>query len=120
MREILMMGGERQDGYFYIVGLMTCQNEIMDALETSSGKEWSVGRVDVEEVVREGKLRMEKGFFDGAMMLLERSALFGKLDDVETRQKGKLGQKGNDSVGKVVEQMLMELARNGEADCGCG
>lgn len=120
MGEIVMMGEEGQDRYFYTAGFLTCQNEIVEALETSSRKEWSVGRADIGEAVRGGEVIMEKGFLDGAMMLLERSVVFGKLDDVEIWQKGELGQRGNDNLTKAVEEVLMELARDGEADCGCG
>ncbi len=65
-------------------------------------------------------MRMAKGFFDGAMMLLERSVLFGKLDDVEIWRKGQVSVEGHGDLGKVVEEVLMELMKNGEMDCGCG
>lgn len=103
---------------------MTCQNKILAALERSSRQEWSIGNAEVKEAVREGNMRMEKGFLDGAMVLLERKVLFGRLDDVGVWQKAKAdvnGQKhAGNVVGKAVEQVLLELEKNGEMDCGCG
>jgi len=124
VREILMKGEEARNRYRYEAGIVTCQNKILAALERSSGKEWSIGVAEVKEAVREGNMRMDKGFLDGAMVLLERSVWFGRLDDVGIWQKAKAdvnGQKhAGNVVGKAVEQVLMELEKNGEMDCGCG
>ena len=98
VQELLMLGEEGGDSYFYAAEFMTCQNNILEALQTSSGKGWSIGRAEVEEAVREGEMRGEKGFFDGAMMLSEWSVLFCKLDDLSVWQKWKL-RKGYEDLG---------------------
>ncbi len=54
VRAMLLMPEQGRNRYFYAAGIITCQNEILLALETSSGKEWSIGRVEVEEAVKEG------------------------------------------------------------------
>lgn len=120
VREVLMKGEEVSDGYLYHVGIVTYQNEILAALQTSSGKDWSVGWADVEEAVREAEARMAKGFFDGPMLLLERSVLFGRLEDMEVWQVEKAGGDSHENLPNVVTQVLMELEKNGEMDCGCG
>ena len=118
--EILAMGEEGKDQYFYAAGFMTCQNDILKALTTSSRKDWSIGSAEVQEALREGEIRMEKGFFDGAMLLLERSMLFGETDDLESWQGRRVGCTDRESLEMVIGQVLTALERDGEMDCGCG
>ena len=59
---------------------------------------------------------MEKGFFDGAMVLLERYVLFGGLEELKHWE-----DKGEKSeLERVAKRVLEGLERNGKADCGCG
>ena len=118
--EALDMGEEAKNQYLYAARFLTCQNEILKALETCSGKKWTVGRADVEEALREGQVRMEKGFLDGTMVLLERSMLFGEIDDVESWQRQKIDLEGRKSLEQVVGQTLMDLEKDRGMDCGCG
>lgn len=76
--------------------------------------------MELEEAMREGEAMIVKGFFDGAMVLLERSVLFGRLDDVEIWRKGKAGSDGQENLAKVVERVWTELEQTGKMDCGCG
>ena len=115
-----MMGEEGKDKYFYAAEFVTCQKDILEALEVSCAKEWSVGKVEVEEAVREGEVRMKKGFLDGAIMLLERSILFGDSEGIKVWSDGSLRGQGHKNLGKVIQQVLMELEKNSEMDCGCG
>ena len=107
-------GGKYAREYLYRSELVTSQNEILVMLE-KVGK-WDVGRAEIEECVREGERRMEKGFFDGAMILLERYVLFGGVGELKH-----WGEKGeNFELGRVVKGVFEGLERNGKADCGCG
>ena len=100
--------------YLYRSEFVTSQNEILRILE--KGGRWDVGKAEVEECVREGERRMEKGFFEGAMVLLERNVLFGGIGEME--HWGHNG--GKVKLEKVVTGVLEDLERNGKADCGCG
>ncbi len=65
---------------------------------------------------------MEKGFFDGAMMLLERNVLFEKLASVDAWE----GQEAEDreqrpkSLGRAVRKVAERLERNWGVDYSCG
>jgi hypothetical protein len=62
--------------YVYAAGVITSANEILRACERVTGREWTVGNHDVEDSVREGISRIERGFPDAGMALLERSILY--------------------------------------------
>ena len=100
--------------YLYRNEFMTSQYEILMMLE-KVGK-WDVGRVEIGECVREGEMRMEKGFFDGAMVLLERYVLLGGVGELKRwEDKG-----GKSELERVVKGVFEGLEWNGKADCGCG
>ncbi len=69
--------------YIYSSEFVTSRNEILAVLEDLDGKKFDVIKADVQECVREEERRMDKGFFDGAMMLLERNVLFGQIGDTD-------------------------------------
>ena len=106
--------GRYEREYLYKSEFVTSQIEILMILE--KGGKWDVGRTEVGECVREGEMRMEKGFFEGAMVLLERNILFGGIGELE--HWGHSGEKSE--LERVVKGVFEELERNGKADCGCG
>lgn len=114
--------GPRPKGHIYKHGFMTSQNEILSALEKTDSKKWDVVNADVDECVREGERRMEKGFFDGAMMLLEPNVLFGELGDlgIWEEHKAKDLQQRRDKLDVAVRKALEQMERTGKPDCGCG
>lgn len=67
--------------YLYRNEFVTSQNEILMMLERVG--EWDVARAEIGECVTEGERRMNKGFFDGAMVLLERYVLFGGIRELK-------------------------------------
>ena len=99
--------------YLYRSEFVTSQNEILMVLE--KGGKWDVGRVEVGECVREGERRMEKGFFEGAMVLLEQNVLFGGIGELEHWETD--GDKSE--LERVVKGVVEGLERDGKADCGC-
>ena len=100
--------------YLYRSEFVTSQIEILMILE--KGGKWDTGRANVEECVREGDRRMEKGFFEGAMVLLERNVLFGGIGEM-----GLWGNNGGKSeLERAVKGVFERLERDGKADCGCG
>ena len=107
-------GGRYAREYLYRSEFVTSQNEILTILE--KGGKWDVSRANVEECVKEGERRIEKGFFEGAMVLLERNVLFSGIGDLE--RWGNNGEKFE--LEKVVKGVFERLERDGKADCGCG
>ena len=92
---------------------MTSQNELLMILE--KGGKWNVSRANIEECVTEGERRMEKGFFEGAMVLLERNVLFGNIGNSERWE----NNGGNFELEKAVKGVSERLERDGKANCGC-
>ena len=116
-----MLGGESEKtGYLYRSEFVTSQNEIVAALESLGRKKWDVIRGDVEECVRERKTRMEKGFFDGAMMLLERNVLFGEVGNINAWSEDEAQAERNCRLFRVAKVMIGRLDNEGKPDCGCG
>ena len=100
--------------YLYRNEFMTSQNEILMMLKKVG--EWDVARAEIGECVREGERRMEKGFFDGAMLLLERYVLFGGIEELKHWE-----DKGEKSeLERLVKGVFEGLEKSGKADCGCG
>ena len=59
---------------------------------------------------------MEKGFFEGAILLLERYVLFGGIEELKHwENSGKRFE-----LERVVKEVLKGLEKNRKADCGCG
>jgi len=106
--------------YIYRPEFVTSQNDILAALEETEGMKWDVIKADVEECVREAERRMEKGFFDGAMMLMERNLLFGHMGNVAVWESGGSGVKRDRRLWEIVRGVIERLKRDGRADCGCG
>lgn len=115
--EILLMNEEKtKDKYIYVAEFVTCQKAILGSLQRNGGVGWSVGRAELEECEREGQSRMEKGFWDGVMLLLERSLLF--VGDEDERLPGESNSR--EYLDEAVGEVLGRLESNGEQDCGCG
>lgn len=123
VKDILALGDDTaKNRILYRASFMTSQNEILASLRRLTGRKWTVSHVEVAECVREGEQRMKMVFFDGAIMLLQRSVLFG----------GNMGRnlsaweqdvplfKERAILDAAVKGALAELDRDGKADCGCG
>ena len=71
-KAVVQLLRELQEGvreeYIYKCEFITSQNAILAAIEGIEGRSWDVIKADVDECVREGERRMDKGYFDGAMM----------------------------------------------------
>ncbi len=106
--------------YIYSLEFVTSQNEILAGLKDLDGKRFDVIKADVEECVREGERRMEKGFFDGAMMLLERNVLFGEIGDTDVWKTEMDRARNDSSLREAVRRIVEKLKRDGRSDCWCG
>ena len=112
--------GEEVGRYIYAPEFLLSQNEILTALKEVEGRKWDAIIADVEECVREGERRMEKGFFDGAMMLLERNVLFEGVGGGEAWKAAPGGTGRNGRLGEVVRGVVDRLERDGRGIVGVG
>ncbi|CAK1366878.1 unnamed protein product [Cercospora beticola] len=110
--------------YLYVPGMITSVHTCLEALQNVTRQEWERGNNEVEDMVREAERRIERGFPDAGMFLLEKSVLcdeglnavgpFRERDG--KRVLGLEGERVEDIVGKVVH----EFQHHGKVDCGCG
>lgn len=106
---------------------VTTANEVLRALESAmsnDGRPWTAERGDVEVCVREAEKRIERGFPDAGMFLLERSVLYDEsLNAVEAFERedanGVLGLKREGLEG-TVREVVREYRDDGGGKAGCG
>ncbi|KAK3074027.1 hypothetical protein LTR53_003866 [Teratosphaeriaceae sp. CCFEE 6253] len=109
--------------YMYAAGLVTTANDVLECLERRTGQQWTADRGDVEDCIREAEQRVERGFPDAGMFLMERSVLYDEgLDAVGPfigrDAKPVLGL-GEEDVDDVVKSAVHAHKHLGKADCGC-
>jgi hypothetical protein len=109
--------------YIYAAGVLTSANEILRGAEKATQREFTVGNYDVEECVKEGEARIERGYPDTGMFLLERSILYDEqLDAAEpfkSRSSNKLLQLDPESIEIMVANAYHDLRHHGKPGCGC-
>lgn len=109
--------------YIYAAGVLTSANEVLRSAEKATQREFTVGNYDVEECIKEGQARIERGYPDTGMFLLERSILYDEeLDAVEpfkSRSSNKLLQLEPESVETIVANAYHDLRHHGKPGCGC-
>lgn len=112
--------GRGRDEYLYRCEFVSSQNGVLAAIEETEGKSWDVIKAEVDECVREGETRMEKGFFDGAMILLERNVLYGEVGDMDIWGKSNIPRNEDVKLDQVIKAIMDQVEKNGTPDCGCG
>ena len=109
--------------YVYAAGLLTSANEVLRCAEQVTGREWTADNHDVHDSVREGEMRIERGFPDAGMALLERSILYDeKLNasaPFESDSSNELLQLPLESTEDIVEKAYHDLQHHGKPGCGC-
>ncbi|KAF2261733.1 isoflavone reductase family protein [Lojkania enalia] len=109
--------------YFYVAGALTTANEILACLEKCTGSVWSVGYSAVKECVREGNLRIERGYPDAGMFLLERSVFYDEdLDAVHAFKylsSNDLLNLNPEAVDEIVHKAYHDFEQRGKPTCGC-
>lgn len=110
--------------YIYASGMTISANEIVASLEHETGKTFEVGRADVGECVSEGERRLQQGFPDAGMFLLERSVLYDEYMNAvgpfrEDDAKKLLGL-APESLHDIIHGVLHdEQHHGGRPSCGC-
>jgi hypothetical protein len=109
--------------YIYAAGVVASANEVLRCAEQATGHEFTVGNHDVEDSVREGQSRIDRGFPDAGMALLERSILYDEqLDAVapfKSHSANELLGLPKEFVKDVVEKAYHDLQHYGKPGCGC-
>ncbi|KAH7082425.1 isoflavone reductase family protein [Paraphoma chrysanthemicola] len=121
--KVVQHWSEVKNQYIYAAGVITSANEVLRAAERATGHEWTVGNHDVEDSVREGEARIQRGFPDAGMALLERSVLYDERLDAsanfKSRSANKLLQLSTESVNDIVRKAYHDLQNHGKPGCGC-
>jgi hypothetical protein len=109
--------------YVYAAGVITTANEVLRYAEKVTDREWTVGNYDVEDSVSEGQKRIERGFPDAGMALLERSILYDEglnaSAPFKTQSSNELLRLPQESVEDIVGSAYHNLQHNGKPGCGC-
>jgi hypothetical protein len=118
-----------KDQHLYVPGLLTTANDILDAFQSTAGddgqttQQWEANHVDVKESRREAEARMERGFPDAAMFLMERAVLFdnevGAVKPIAEKDgKDELGLHAEE-LNSLVKKVVHEIKHHGSGGCGC-
>ncbi|KAF9690987.1 hypothetical protein EKO04_010940 [Ascochyta lentis] len=114
---------EVKNQYIYAAGVLTSANEILRSAEKATHREFTVGNYDVEDCIREGEARIQRGFPDSGMFLLERSILYdeqlGAAEPFELYSSNELLQLVPESVETIVVNAYHDLKHHGKPGCGC-
>ncbi|KAF2824657.1 isoflavone reductase family protein [Ophiobolus disseminans] len=109
--------------YIYAAGVITSAKEVLRAAEKATRRDWTVGNNDVEDSVKEGEKRIERGFPDAGMALLERSVLYDKQLQAsapfKSSSSNSLLQLLPESVADIVNKAYHDLQEHGKPGCGC-
>lgn len=123
VKSVIAHWDEAKNQYIYASGVITSANEILRSAEKVTGREFTVGNYDVEECIREGEARIEKGYPDSGMFLLERSVLYDERLDASSPFKLKSANKTLHLPPELVEDIVgrayHDLKHHGKPGCGC-
>jgi hypothetical protein len=109
--------------------MLTTANDILEQFQSSIGEDgetkqkWEANRVDVKESRREAEARMERGFPDAAMFLMERAVLFDEEVGAvrqfrENDGKERLGLQAEE-LDMLVKNVVHDVKHHGDGGCGC-
>lgn len=109
--------------YIYAAGVLTSANEILRSAEKVTQREFTVGNYDVEDCIKEGETRIQRGYPDSGMFLLERSILYDEqlcaAEPFELCSSNELLQLTPESVEGIVANAYHDLKHHGKPGCGC-
>jgi hypothetical protein len=109
--------------YIYAAGVVTSAHEILRCAENATGREWTAGNYDIEDSVKEGTVRIQRGFPDAGMALLERSVLYDKELDAsapfQSASSNRLLRLQTESVQDIVDKAYHDLQHYGRPGCAC-
>jgi hypothetical protein len=114
---------EAKNQYIYAAGILTTANEVLRSAEKATQNDFTAGNYDVEDCIREGETRIERGFPDSGMFLLERSILYDEqlnaAEPFKTRSSNRVLELAPESVDTVVANAYHDFKHHGKPGCGC-
>ncbi|KAJ4361850.1 hypothetical protein N0V83_010791 [Neocucurbitaria cava] len=114
---------EVKNRYIYAAGAITSANEVLRSAEKATGRQWTVGNYDVEECIREGETRIDRGYPDSGMFLLERSVLYDEQLDASAsfrnHNANEMLQLQPEPIEDIVKKAYHDLKHHGKPGCGC-
>jgi hypothetical protein len=123
VRSVIQRWDQIDSHYIYAAGAVTTANEVIRYAEQVTRQQWTVGNHNVEDSVREGESRIERGFPDAGLALLERSVLYDKKLNAsapfQSRSSNLLLQLEPESVESIVENSFYDLQTHGKPGCAC-
>lgn len=115
--------GEYKNRYLCLSGLSdVCFERVLEGLEMEMACEFEVGYLEREEGIREAHARIEKGWPDAGMFLLERCVLVD--EECWTgfeRDRAMLAELDipKEELGAVLHGAVHQFKRHGKGGCGC-
>lgn len=70
VKNALLLPDETANRYLYIDSFTVSQNQVLDAFQRATGREWEVEHVEAEEMKKTGMEKMSRGDLSGAMSLI--------------------------------------------------
>jgi hypothetical protein len=123
IRSVCQHWGEIKRHYIYAAGVVTSAKEVVAAAEDATGQKWTVDNNNVQDSIREGVTRIERGFPDAGMALLERSVLYDEQLNAsapfKSNNTNELLKFSPESVKTIVETAYHDLQHHGKPGCGC-
>jgi hypothetical protein len=114
---------EVENQYLYAAGLFTSAKEVVACLEKLTSSTWTVDYSEVGDCIREGTSRIERGYPDAGMRLLEKSVLSDRLlRTIDAFQHGSangLLQLDADSIEAILAKACHDFQHRGKSKCGC-
>ncbi|KAG9186276.1 hypothetical protein G6011_02832 [Alternaria panax] len=114
---------EVKSQYIYAAGVITSANEVLRSAEKATGRDFTVGNYEVEECIAEGEKRIEKGYPDSGMFLLERSVLYDETLEAsrpfKERSANNILGLSPESVEDIVTIAYHDFKHHGKPGCGC-
>lgn len=122
IKAIISCWDDFRNQYLRISGLITSYREVIDALEEAMHCRFEAGYLEQDEGLNEAQRRIEGGWPDAGMFLLERSALAddGCFKGFEKDQ-GVMNTLvlERESLATVISSVLHEFKHHGKGGCGC-
>jgi hypothetical protein len=109
--------------YIYAAGVITSANEVLRSAEKATGHEFTVGNYDVEDCIAEGEKRIEKGYPDSGMFLLERSVLYDEQlyasRPFKEQSANEILGLSSESIETMIKVAYHDFQHHGKPGCGC-
>ncbi|EUC42124.1 hypothetical protein COCMIDRAFT_39780 [Bipolaris oryzae ATCC 44560] len=120
---VLAQWEQTKNQYIYAAGAIISANDVLKSVEETTGQEFAVGNYGVEECIEEARKRVERGYPDSGLALLERSILYdGQLDasaPFRTHNANDMLGLAPELANFIVIEAYHHLKHLGKPGCAC-